>query len=226
MLDLKLIRQKPEWAKEKLAARAIKDEEIDELLALDTRRRQVTVQTEELKAKRNDVSGQIAVMKRNKENADDQIKAMREVGQKIAALDKELAQLNEKVTYILVRLPNFPADDVPMSLNEDDSREEYKWGNMPTFDFEPKHHWDIGEKLGILILNARRRLPVADLFTIRVLVHVLNAPSTTSSWMSTKKKGMKKSFPHTSLTMILCSVLVNFQSLLMRPIRSRMMVNH
>ncbi|EPC76309.1 seryl-tRNA ligase, partial [Lacticaseibacillus paracasei subsp. paracasei Lpp126] len=88
MLDLKLIRQKPEWAKEKLAARAIKGEEIDELLALDTRRRQVTVQTEELKAKRNDVSGQIAVMKRNKENADDQIKAMREVGQKIAALDK------------------------------------------------------------------------------------------------------------------------------------------
>lgn len=150
MLDLKLIRQKPEWAKEKLAARAIKDEEIDELLALDTRRRQVTVQTEELKAKRNDVSGQIAVMKRNKENADDQIKAMREVGQKIAALDKELAQLNEKVTYILVRLPNFPADGVPMSLNEDDSREEYKWGNIPTFDFEPKHHWDIGEKLGIL----------------------------------------------------------------------------
>ena len=55
MLDLKLIRQKPEWAKEKLAARAIKGEEIDELLALDTRRRQVTVQTEELKAKRNDV---------------------------------------------------------------------------------------------------------------------------------------------------------------------------
>lgn len=83
MLDLKLIRQKPEWAKEKLAARAIKGEEIDELLALDTRRRQVTVQTEELKAKRNDVSGQIAVMKRNKENADDQIKAMREVGQRL-----------------------------------------------------------------------------------------------------------------------------------------------
>ena len=90
MLDLKLIRQKPEWAKEKLAARAIKDEEIDEFMQFsDTRRRQVTVQTEELKAKRNDVSlGEIAVMKRNKENADDQIKAMREVGQKIAALDQ------------------------------------------------------------------------------------------------------------------------------------------
>ena len=96
MLDLKLIRQKPEWAKEKLAARAIKGEEIDELLALDTRRRQVTVQTEELKAKRNDVSGQIAVMKRNKENADDQIKAMRSRPKDCVALDKELAQLNEK----------------------------------------------------------------------------------------------------------------------------------
>ena len=150
MLDLKLIRQKPEWAKKKLAARAIKGEEIDELIALDEKRRKVTVQTEELKAKRNEVSGQIAVMKRNKENADEQIAAMREVGQKISQLDKELAELNEKVTYILVRLPNFPADDVPMSLNEDDSREEYKWGNIPHFDFQPKHHWDIGEKLGIL----------------------------------------------------------------------------
>ncbi|HAJ53172.1 MAG TPA: serine--tRNA ligase, partial [Lactobacillus sp.] len=135
MLDLKLIRQRPEWAKKKLAARAIKGEEIDELLALDEKRRKVTVQTEELKAQRNEVSGKIAVMKRNKENADDQIAAMREVGQKISALDKELAALNDKVTYILVRLPNFPADDVPMSLNEDDSREEYKWGKIPSFDF-------------------------------------------------------------------------------------------
>ena len=88
MLDLKLIRQKPEWAKKKLAARAIKGEEIDELIALDEKRRKVTVQTEELKAKRNEVSGQIAVMKRNKENADEQIAAMREVGQKISQLDK------------------------------------------------------------------------------------------------------------------------------------------
>ncbi|EGF48651.1 seryl-tRNA synthetase, partial [Lacticaseibacillus rhamnosus MTCC 5462] len=61
--------------KKKLAARAIKGEEIDELIALDEKRRKVTVQTEELKAKRNEVSGQIAVMKRNKENADEQIAA-------------------------------------------------------------------------------------------------------------------------------------------------------
>lgn len=74
-------------------------------------------------------------MKRNKENADEQIAASCEVGVKMCQLDKELAELNEKVSYILVWLPNFSADDVPMCLNEDDSREEYKWGNISVSDF-------------------------------------------------------------------------------------------
>ncbi|MCG4282676.1 serine--tRNA ligase, partial [Lacticaseibacillus saniviri] len=65
MLDLKLIRQKPDWAKEKLAARGIEGAEVDELLALDKDRREVIVQTEDMKAKRNEVSSSIAQMKRN-----------------------------------------------------------------------------------------------------------------------------------------------------------------
>lgn len=150
MLDLKLIRQQPEWTKEKLAVRGVTAEEIDHLLELDQTRRQVIVQTEELKAKRNAVSDEIATKKRNKENADDQIAAMREVGQAIGKLDKQLADLDEQVTHILVRLPNFPDDSVPMSPNEEDSREEYQWGEFRQFDFEPKPHFEVGEKLGIL----------------------------------------------------------------------------
>lgn len=150
MLDIKVIRDNPEWAKTKLAARNVKGEEIDDLLAEDVQRRTLIAKTEELKAQRNKVSDEISQKKRNKENADAEIQAMREVGKQIGALDKELATVQEKMNYTLVRLPNFPADDVPMSLNEDDSREEYKVGTIRQFDFTPKAHFEIGEALGIL----------------------------------------------------------------------------
>lgn len=150
MLDIKVIRDNPEWAKTKLAARNVKGEEIDDLLAEDVQRRTLIAKTEELKAQRNKVSDEISQKKRNKENADAEIQAMREVGKQIGALDKELATVQDKMNYTLVRLPNFPADDVPMSLNEDDSREEYKVGTIRQFDFTPKAHFEIGEALGIL----------------------------------------------------------------------------
>lgn len=150
MLDIKLLRQKPDWAKAKLAARGVKAEKIDEVLALDEQRRTIIQETEGLKAKRNTVSDEIAKAKREKVDASEQIKAMREVGQQVGKLDGQLKQVSEQIKQILERLPNFPADDVPMSLNEDDSREEYKWGTIPNFDFKPKAHFEIGEDLGIL----------------------------------------------------------------------------
>lgn len=150
MLDMKLIREKPDWIKERLGTRGIKPEEIDHLLKLDEHRREKITATEELKAKRNKVSDEIAATKRAKGDASAEIKAMREVGGQIKQLDKELADLEDKVTYILVRLPNIPKEDVPIGPNEDYNKEVRKWGALPTWDFKPKAHWDIGEDLGIL----------------------------------------------------------------------------
>lgn len=150
MLDLKLIRQRPDWIKEKLASRKVTAEQIDELLAFDAERREKIVAVEDLKAHRNDVSDQIAAVKRAKGDASEQIKAMREVGSQIKALDQEVADLDEKVEHILVRLPNIPADNVPVGPNEDYNQELRKWSTPRKFDFEPKAHWEIGENLGIL----------------------------------------------------------------------------
>lgn len=150
MLDLKLIRQRPDWIKEKLASRKVTAEQIDELLALDAQRREKIVADEELKAHRNEVSDQIAAVKRAKGDASDQIKAMREVGQQIKAMDQEVADLDAKVEYILVRLPNIPADGVPVGPNEDYNQELRKWSTPREFTFTPKPHWELGENLGIL----------------------------------------------------------------------------
>ncbi|WP_125608438.1 serine--tRNA ligase [Lapidilactobacillus bayanensis] len=150
MLDLKLIRQKPDWIKEKLASRGVTAEEIDELLGLDEQRRAKIVADENLKKKRNDVSEEIAQIKREKGDASQAIKDMREVGAQIKQLNQEVAELDEKVTYILVRLPNIPDDSVPVGPNEDYNVEVRKWETPRKFDFEPKAHWEIGENLGIL----------------------------------------------------------------------------
>ena len=150
MLDIKLLRQKTDWAKSDLAKRGIKPEEIDELLGYDEQRRAALTKVEELKAERNRVSGAIAQMKRAHEDASEQITAMRNVGQEIGEQDKAVAELEEKANYILVRLPNIPDDSAPASLNEDDAREERKWGQIRDFGFTPKPHWEVGENLGIL----------------------------------------------------------------------------
>ncbi|MCP8858247.1 serine--tRNA ligase [Latilactobacillus fuchuensis] len=150
MLDIKVIRDNAQWAKDKLATRGIKAAEVDEVIALDEKRRALIVETEELKQQRNKASEAIAVAKRNKEDATEQINAMKNVGSQIKALDDALAAVKEQVDYILVRLPNFPADSAPVGPDESFSREERKWETPRQFDFEPKAHWDLGEKLGIL----------------------------------------------------------------------------
>lgn len=150
MLDIRVIRENVQWAKDKLATRGIDAAEIDEVVALDEKRRALIVQTEELKKNRNAASEAIAVAKRNKEDATEQIAAMKNVGAEIKELDAQLAEVKEKVDYILVHLPNFPDDSAPVGLDESFSREERKWSTPREFDFEPLAHWDIGEKLGIL----------------------------------------------------------------------------
>ncbi len=150
MLDIKKIRQEPDFYKEKLATRGVKPEEIDEVIALDKKRRELLQRTETMKAQRNEASKKIGEAKRNGESADAAIKETRELGDKIKELDAKVeandAELHDKMAH----LPNVPHDGVPVSLTEDGAVELRKVGKVRDFDFEPKHHWDIGETLGIL----------------------------------------------------------------------------
>ena len=150
MLDIKVIRENLDWSKKKLATRGIKPEELDKLVAIDKERREALTKSEQLKQKRNEVSDQIAQAKRNKEDASDAIKAMREVGKEIKDLDKEVEDLTQKQNYILLRLPNFPADSDPIGPDESYNEEVRKWHEPTKLDFEPKPHWEIRTDLNIL----------------------------------------------------------------------------
>ncbi len=150
MLDMKLIRQQPDFVKEKLATRGVPAEAIDELLALDQKRRELIVASETLKAKRNEVSDQISTLKRNKEDASEAITAMREVGAEIKDLDAQLAEIDDQEQSKAAHLPNLPADGVPVSLTEEGAEEIKKVGEIKPLGFTPKPHYEIGEDLGIL----------------------------------------------------------------------------
>lgn len=150
MLDIHVIRENLDWAKKKLATRGIKAEELDELVKIDAQRREALTKSEQLKSRRNDVSKEIADAKRNKQDASAAIQSMREVGQEIKKLDQQVADLSAKQKYILLRLPNFPADSVPVGPDDSYNQEVRKWGEPTKLDFKPKAHWDLGSDLNIL----------------------------------------------------------------------------
>lgn len=150
MLDMKIIRQETEQVKERLATRGVDPKEVDALVADDAKRRELLVQTEELKARRNTVSDQIGLKKRQKEDASDVIAEMQKVSATIKSLDEQVVNLDEQIKNRALHFPNLPNDTIPVGADEDANREERQWGKIPTFDFAPKAHFEIGENLGIL----------------------------------------------------------------------------
>src|SRR5699024_12080481 len=117
MLDIKKIRKDPEFFKQKLATRGVKAEEIDEVIELDQKRRDLLQKTEALKAQRNDASKKIGEAKRNGESADDAIKETRELGDQIKELDEQVEANDEVFHDKMSRLPNIPQDRKSTRLN-------------------------------------------------------------------------------------------------------------
>ncbi|WP_226582376.1 serine--tRNA ligase [Halobacillus litoralis] len=150
MLDMKYLRQNFDEVKGKLKKRGEDLSDLDAFGDLDGNRRKLIQETEELKARRNEVSKEISQLKKAKEDADDKIKEMKEVGDRIKTLDAELKEVEEKLETLLLSIPNIPHESVPVGEDEDDNIEARKVGELPSFDFEAKPHWDVAADLGVL----------------------------------------------------------------------------
>lgn len=149
MLDIRLIRENPDVVRKALRSRQMDDSAVDSLARLDERRRQILSEVEELKAERNTVSKEIGKMK-DAEARNAKIAAMREVGDKIKAMDGELREVDAELTSTLATLPNIPSDATPVGVDESENVVLNTVGERPSFDFEPKAHWDLGPELGII----------------------------------------------------------------------------
>ncbi|MGJ3206268.1 serine--tRNA ligase [Geobacillus thermoleovorans] len=150
MLDMKILRTQFEEVKEKLMQRGGDLTNIDRFEQLDKDRRRLIAEVEELKSKRNDVSQQIAVLKREKKDAEPLIAQMREVGDRIKRMDEQIRQLEAELDDLLLSIPNVPHESVPIGQSEEDNVEVRRWGEPRSFSFEPKPHWEIADRLGLL----------------------------------------------------------------------------
>ena len=148
MLDMKFVRDHLDDVREMLKNRC-NPLDLGGFAEMEKRRREILNEVEQLKGQRNTVSKQISVMKKNKENTDDIVKEMREVGEKISAMDAELKAVEEKLRDVLLHIPNMPKADVPIGKDDTENPEVRKWGTPREFSFEPKAHWELGEKLDI-----------------------------------------------------------------------------
>ncbi len=149
MLDLKFVRDNADRITRMLQDRRL-DMDLTPLLDLDQKRRRVLKEVEELKYLRNTASEEISRLKREKTDASDRIEEMRQVSQRIKALDQDLSAVDQEFSDFLLLIPNMPHESVPVGSDENDNRLVKKWGTPPTFDFDPRPHWEIGESLGIL----------------------------------------------------------------------------
>jgi len=148
MLDMKYIRDHLDEVEKRLATRG-GELSLAGLRALDERRRTLLAESEGLKALKNSTSEEIAKVK-DKSQVKERIAAMKEVSQRIKALDDELKVVEEEFSSLLMDLPNLPHPSTPIGRSEADNVVVRTWGTLPSFQFEPKAHWDIGEALGIL----------------------------------------------------------------------------
>jgi seryl-tRNA synthetase len=156
-LDLKQIRDDPDAARAALARRGA-SEQLDELLALDQRRRELNTRIDELRAGQNQVSGKVEEAARAGKADDPEVKELRERSSKLKAelkqLEPELAELKGKQDDLLASLPNLPEPDAPDGMTEDDAVVLREVGDVPEFDFEPLDHLELGEKHGWIEMEA------------------------------------------------------------------------
>jgi len=150
MLDIKLIRSEPEVVKAGLSRRREDTGRIDEIIALDGRRREILFEVEQMKARQNTVSKEIPQLKKAGEDTTAIFAEMKDLSDKIKQFDEQLREIDGEIEAIALQLPNLPHESVPDGTSDEDNVEVRKWGEAPKFDFEPKAHWDIGEGLNIL----------------------------------------------------------------------------
>ena len=157
MLDIKFIRENIEKVEDMLKARNT-SVDLSAFKELEKKRRKLITESEALKAARNAKNKEIAAKKKSGEIDKSLIEEMQKISQQIKSFDVELKEIQEKLENIALNIPNMLHESVPVGKDESDNIVYKTWGEKPVLGFEPKEHWELGEKLGILDFERAAKL--------------------------------------------------------------------
>jgi seryl-tRNA synthetase len=159
MIDLAFVRTNLPAVEEKLRARGMDPAAaLGDFAAIDRERRNAITEVETLKAKRNKLTEEIARLRKTGGDATAQTEETRTLKTEVESLEGRAAEADQRLQTILQSIPNLPQDDVPVGADEHGNREEKVWGTKPSFGFDPKPHWEIGEELNILDFNRAAKI--------------------------------------------------------------------
>jgi seryl-tRNA synthetase len=148
MHDLKDIRRNPDRYRTGFAARGF-DYDVDELIALDEKRRALIQENQELKELKNKLSKEIGQLMREGKDATELRERVKEISATIPRREDLIEEIEKKIESDLAMLPNIPHESVPVGVDEKDNVVVRTWGEPRRFDFEPLAHWEIGAALGL-----------------------------------------------------------------------------
>ncbi len=149
MLDIRFVRENLDLVRRKMLERG-KEVDFDLFVSLETKRRDLLQEVENLRSDRNRVSKEIGKKKQQKEDASDLIAQMGEVSTRIKELDEERKDTESRLQDFMMMIPNIFHDSVVYGTGSEDNPVVRTWGEKPVMKFVPKPHWEIGEDLGIL----------------------------------------------------------------------------
>jgi seryl-tRNA synthetase len=149
MIDPRMIRENIEAVNDALAKRQASFD-AGRLVELDGTRRRLIQETEKLKNEKNTLSNEISKLRKSGADGADKIEYQRSLGKKIEETGQDLKAVEEEWEQLLLLIPNMPDPSVPVGTSDENNAVVKTWGEKPSFGFNPKAHWDLGEDLDIL----------------------------------------------------------------------------
>jgi len=169
MIDIQRIRTSKEEVIELLSRKNVPKEIVEKAFALDEEWRSKTTEVEQLKARKNALSKEIGKLKRENKDASAVFAEIETISHSIEEIEILAQNKESELKNLLLMIPNTPNKDVPVGRDETYNREEKKWGVIPTFDFEPKSHDELGENLGILDFQSAAKISGARFVVLKKL---------------------------------------------------------
>ena len=166
MLDPKILREEPDKIRGMLKAR-VSNFDLDALIQLDKKKRDLIIKTDELRKKRNDISLYIGKSKKEGKDTSSLLEQMKTVSAELEKLEEEQGKTESQYAKLALTIPNLIHESVPVGTDETSNREIRRWGKMPQFDFKVKDHVDFSQALDLVDLERAAKIAGARFYALK-----------------------------------------------------------
>ena len=166
MLDPKIIKDNPQMIQDMLKARSV-NYDLDALLESDQKRRELIIETDELRKKKNQVGDEISQRKKIREDTSEILTKMKGISSKLSELELEQTKVENTYSRLASTIPNLIHESVPVGVDGNANKEIRKWGNIPSFDFQINDHISISENLDLVDLERAAKVSGARFYYLK-----------------------------------------------------------